>query len=391
LSAGSTHLSSPQTFDVVIAGGGIVGIACALASARAGMRVALVERDTWAGGATGAAMGHIVLMNDSEPHFEITRRGQQLWRNLGPSLPEAAAYQTPGTLWIAADEEELGEATRKHAWFAEKAISTRLLSSEDLAAMEPQLRPGLAGALLVEEDAIVNPAAAALHLVAQAQSLGVTLIHGRAVQTLADSEAVLDDGTRLRAPRLINALGAEAAHLTQGIPVKKRKGQLAITDSYPGFVHRQLVELGYLKSANFVESDSVAFNVQPRLNGQLLIGSSRQFGQEDPAVGQPMLEAMFERATTYLPALPSLNIQRVWTGFRAATPDKLPLIGPLADDPCVWLATGHEGLGITTSLVTAELLAAMFSGAETSIPAEPYLPNRFAPASNSETIAEERQ
>jgi glycine/D-amino acid oxidase-like deaminating enzyme len=390
LSAASLQLSSAQSFDVVIAGGGLVGIACALASARAGMRVALVERDTWAGGATGAAMGHIVLMNDSEAHFQLTRRGQQLWHELAPSLPADAAYQAPGTLWIAANEEELDEATRKHAWFAGNGIATRLLSAEDLAAMEPQLRSGLAGALLVEEDAIVAPVAAALHLVAQAQSLGVTLMHGRAIQSLADGEAILDDGARLRAPRLLNALGAEAARLTPSIPVKKRKGQLAITDPYPGFVHRQLVELGYLQSANFVEADSVAFNVQPRRNGQLLIGSSRQFGQEDAAVDQPMLAAMFERASDYLPALPSLKVQRVWTGFRAATPDKLPLIGPLAGDPSVWLATGHEGLGITTSLVTAELLVAMFAGAETSIPVAPYRPNRFAPAPNSETIAEEK-
>ena len=59
---------------------------------------------------------------------------------------------------------------------------------------------------------------------------------------------------------------------------------------------------------------------------------------------------MFARAAEYLPALPSLSIERTWTGFRSATPDKLPLIGPSAEDETVFLATGHEGLGITTSL-----------------------------------------
>ena len=64
---------------------------------------------------------------------------------------------------------------------------------------------------------------------------------------------------------------------------------------------------------------------------------------------------MMDRATLYMPGLPSLTALRSWTGFRAATPDKLPLIGP-AEDPTVFLATGHEGLGITTSLGTARLL-----------------------------------
>ena len=72
--------------------------------------------------------------------------------------------------------------------------------------------------------------------------------------------------------------------------------------------------------------------------------------------------------------LPSLSIERTWTGFRSATPDKLPLIGPSIKDETVFLATGHEGLGITTSLATAELIAAAVLGKSAAIPADPWLP-----------------
>jgi glycine/D-amino acid oxidase-like deaminating enzyme len=85
---------------------------------------------------------------------------------------------------------------------------------------------------------------------------------------------------------------------------------------------------------------------------------------------------MLRRATEYLPGLASVPIERTWTGFRAATPDKLPLIGPLAEDATVFAATGHEGLGITTSLATARLLADLIAGRRTAIPIEPYLPSR---------------
>jgi glycine/D-amino acid oxidase-like deaminating enzyme len=173
-------------------------------------------------------------------------------------------------------------------------------------------------------------------------------------------------------------MGASSPALTPGIPVKKRKGHLVITDRYPGFVRHQLVELGYLKSAHAVTTDSVAFNVQPRRTGQILIGSSRQYGNEDSVVDQSILTAMLQRAIAYMPALGKLQAIRTWTGFRAATPDKLPLIGPSLSDPTVWLATGHEGLGITTSLGTAALLVAAFTGAEPPIPPEPYLPARFS-------------
>jgi glycine/D-amino acid oxidase-like deaminating enzyme len=134
----------------------------------------------------------------------------------------------------------------------------------------------------------------------------------------------------------------------------------------------------------------VAFNVQPRQTGQILIGSSRQYGNEDSAVDQPMLATMLQRATIYLPALASLSVLRVWTGFRAATPDKLPLIGPFPGDPTLWLATGHEGLGITSALATAELLAAGFTGGQSTIPPEPYLPTRFAPATTPEKVLQEK-
>lgn len=382
-----------QSYDVVIAGGGIVGAACALTCAQAGMRVALVEREILGGGATAAGMGHVVVLDDSEAQFALTRRSQQLWYVLSATLPPSAEYEALGTIWVAADDDEMAEAARKQTYLREREVPSRLLSCTELAGMEPNLRPGLAGGLLVVEDSVVYPPAVALHLAKQAQSLGATLLIGHGVTHLADGEARLDNGVILRASKLVNATGADAPFCTPGLPLKKRKGHLAITDRYPGFVHHQLVELGYLKSAHSLTTDSVAFNVQPRRTGQVLIGSSRQYGSEESAVDQSMMTAMLQRATHFLPSIDTLNVLRVWTGFRAATPDKLPLIGPVPGDPTLWLATGHEGLGITTSLATAELLAAAFTGRAPAISPEPYWPARFTtaqhPSQPGETISKE--
>ena len=123
-------------------------------------------------------------------------------------------------------------------------------------------------------------------------------------------------------------------------------------------------------------SDSVAFNVQPRRTGQVLIGSSRQYGAENNEVDHQILARMVQRASHYMPTLAHTSAIRVWTGSRAATPDKLPLIGPWPEDSTLFLATGHEGLGITTSLATARLLVAQITGRTAEIPVEPYLPAR---------------
>ena len=347
-----------SSFDAVIVGGGIVGAATAAACAQAGMRVALVERDVIGGGATAAGMGHIVVMDDSEAQFALTRYSQLLWSEIAPSLPTNAEYEAPGTLWLAADDEEMAEAERKQTYYRERSVPARLLNARELAELEPNIRSGLVGALLVPEDAVIYPPTAALYLVHLAESLGVNLLCGRNAVEMGGGRVLLDDGQELTAPCAINATGAWAPDLGGEIPIKKRKGQLVITDRYPGYVHHQLVELGYLKSAHSVASDSVAFNIQPRKTGQILIGSSRQYGDETSSVDQVILTAMLQRAAVYMPTIGSLNAVRVWTGFRAATPDKLPLIGPSLHDETVWLATGHEGLGITTSLATGAMLAA---------------------------------
>lgn len=166
------------------------------------------------------------------------------------------------------------------------------------------------------------------------------------------------------------------ARLFPGIDVRPRKGHLLITNRYPGFVHHQLVELGYLKSAHSFTSESVAFNIQPRKTGQMLLGSSRQFDKDSSEVNHAILARMISRAGEFVPNLGRLSAIRTWTGFRAATPDKLPLIGPVPGHDNLFLATGHEGLGITTSLGTAQLLVDQLLHRDTEIPAAPYLPGR---------------
>src|SRR5262249_42903581 len=142
------------------------------------------------------------------------------------------------------------------------------------------LRTGLAGGLLVESDSVVYPPAAAAYFLEKAASLGATVQLGKSISRLERGRAHFVDGTTISAGKLANATGHLAPTITPGVPVKPRKGHLVITDRYPGMVRHQLVELGYLKSAHSLTSDSVAFNVQPRKTGQLLIGSSRQYDVE---------------------------------------------------------------------------------------------------------------
>lgn len=364
-----------NSYDVAIVGGGIVGAACAAEFARERMRVVVIESDIIGGGATAAGMGHIVVMDDSDAQFALTRYSQQLWREMREELPPEVEFESCGTIWVAADDEEMREVRRKESYYGARNTPTQVLDLSALHEAEPNLRDGLAGGLLVPEDAVVYPPCAAGYFMRSAQSAGAELRLGRAVR-IEPGIVHLEDGTTVSAGIVVNAGGASSPALTPGLEIKKRKGHLVITDRYPGYVRHQLVELGYLKSAHSLTSDSVAFNVQPRRTGQLLIGSSRQYGAEHKEVDPMMVRRMLARALEYMPGLQKLVAIRTWTGFRAATPDKLPLIGPSPACPGLFLATGHEGLGITTSLATAKLLVDQVLNRRSAIPVQPYLPAR---------------
>jgi glycine/D-amino acid oxidase-like deaminating enzyme len=335
-----------------------------------------VEPAQLGGGATAAGMGHIAVMDDSEAQFAFTRYSQLLWKELAERLPAVVEYLPCGSLWVAADDQEMAEVHRKDRYYRSRNVPVEVLDSQGLADAEPNLRPGLAGGLIMMDDAVLYPPCATRFLVSAEESPGVGIILGRSVVEVTDEGAGLDDGTWLPAGCIVSATGAMASKLAPGINIQPRKGHLVITDRYPGFLRHQLIELGYLKSAHSLDSDSVAFNVQPRRTGQILIGSSRQYGTRDPEVEPHMIDAMLRRALDYMPGLADFSAIRCWTGFRAATPDKLPLIGICPGFENVYLATGHEGLGISTSLATGKLLTDLILDRNSAIPREPYAPER---------------
>ncbi len=368
-------MTGPE-FDVAVVGAGLVGAACAAEFAAAGFSVAIIERDRVGGGTTAAGMGHVVVLDGSEPQFELTRFSQRLWHSYAPRFPPGTDYTECGTIWIAEDEETLREGERKQRSFSSRDVAVEWLDPDALARTEPNLRSGLAGGLWVREDAVTDPPKVARYLVDQATGRGARLILGQSVIRIDSGSVVMADGKSLSATHIVNAAGVGAARLTPETPVFPRKGQLFEVAPPAPLVRHQLVELGYTRSARSSAELSVAFSVQPKTDGRSIIGASRQTGTDRPEVESAVIEALRTRATSFLPSLERLPAVRSWTGFRPATRDHLPLIGPCPGLEGVWLATGHEGLGITTSLGTARILLDQLLGRPSAIPIDPYLPSR---------------
>lgn len=371
--------------DVLIVGAGIVGTACAREFARRGLSVAVVERAAPGGGATAASMGHLLVVDaegTADDHeYRLSRRSLQRWAEWlaeSPSHHERAAeFERCGTLWLAADDEEWQIARRKAHWLQSQGLAAELLDASALRREEPQLHHRLVGGLRVPGDGRVYPPRVAQRWLDDARA---TLIRGE-VQALSPGRAQLRDGRVVHAAMVVLCGGLASQRFLPAGALVAKKGQLAITQSGAPALHHQLVELGYLKKAHLVDEDTVSFNVQPRPGGQWLIGSSRQIGRDDTELDLPMLRRMLACAADYLPALPQQSLLRCWSGIRPASRDGQPLIGAHPTLRSTWVACGHEGLGVTTSLASAELLADLSLGQTPLVDARPYDPARcYAPA-----------
>jgi glycine/D-amino acid oxidase-like deaminating enzyme len=366
-----------RPFDLIVVGLGIVGAACADAASAAGLRVAAVEAERIGGGATAAAMGHLVALDDDPEELALAQYSQRLWEPFA-AFP-ASEFRRCGTLWVARQAAEQSEIAAKLARLSAVGIAARALDAAELARLEPGLAAGLAGGLLVPGDSVVYPPNVARMLAERARERGATLyLKQRAIALPAAGGVTLADGARLAGPVLV-ATGCALGELLPELPLRARKGHLVITERCASPVRHQVLELGYAASAHGSDAASVACNVQPRSTGQLLIGSSREFAFEGAAASLPMVRRMLLRAFEFLPNLRQLQALRVWTGFRPTTPDGKPYLGPVPGRRDVWVAAGHEGLGVTTALGSARLLLDLLMGREPALDLRPYAPARALP------------
>lgn len=371
--------------DVIVVGGGIVGAACARELALEGEAVILLDARPPGSGATAAGMGHLITLDGSEAELALTASSVRAWNELVEALPDAVEYRRTGTLWVAATEEEMADARTRADALNASGVTVETLPAAEVARREPNLCRDLVGGIFLPGDGVIYAPAAARWMAARAEQAGARRPALGAVRRIVAGGVELADGSELSADHVVCAAGeASLGLLAEPVPgasITKKKGHLAITARYPGFVTAQILELGYMASAHGADDVSVAFNVQPRATGQILIGSSRQHGVGSSEVEPAVLTRMLERAFTYMPRLRELRCVRTWTGHRATTRDGLPLVGPHPALDGVILAAGHEGLGITTATATADLVASLVVPGRTArIAAAPYRADRFAEA-----------
>lgn len=364
----------------------MVGAACALYTARAGLDVAVVDRGPVAGGTTGAGEGNLLVSDKPPgPELDLALLSARLWAGLGEELGGAVEYEPKGGVVVAATPEGLTALEEFAAGQRSAGVSAVPVPADRLRDLEPYLAPGLAGAVHYPQDTQVMPALAAAHLL---RASGARLLTGRTVTevlrgTGGSVRGVRTDRGDLHAPVVVNAAGtwgAEVAALAGvRLPVLPRRGFVLVTEPLPPRVRHKVYAADYVAD---VASDSAALQTSPVVEGTaagpVLIGASRERVGFDRSFSLPAVRALAAGAIGLFPFLAEVRALRTYLGFRPYLPDHLPAIGPDPRVPGLLHACGHEGAGIGLAAGTGHLIAQVLTGGPTDLDLTPFGPDRFA-------------
>ncbi|MCF3134587.1 NAD(P)/FAD-dependent oxidoreductase [Streptomyces olivochromogenes] len=373
------------TCDVVVVGAGMVGAACALYAARAGLDVMVVDRGPVAGGTTGAGEGNL-LVSDKEPgpELELALLSGRLWTELAQEVGDAIEYEPKGGVVVAATPEGLAALEDFTAGQRTAGVVAEPVAADRLRDLEPHLAPGLAGGVRYPQDAQVMPTLAAAHLVRASgarlrTSWTVTGVLRTAHGTV---RGVRTDHGEIHAPAVVNAAGTWGGELAAlagvRLPVLPRRGFVLVTEPLPRLVRHKVYAADYVAD---VASDSAALKTSPVVEGTaagpVLIGASRERVGFDRSFSLPVVRALAAGATRLFPFLERVSALRTYVGFRPYLPDHLPAIGPDPRAPGLFHACGHEGAGIGLATGTGHLIARALTGKAAERELAPFRPERF--------------
>ncbi|MFE7439836.1 NAD(P)/FAD-dependent oxidoreductase [Streptomyces chartreusis] len=378
-------MSERLTCDVVVVGAGMVGAACALYAARAGLDVILVDRGPVAGGTTGAGEGNL-LVSDKEPgpELDLALLSARLWGELAAEFGAAVEYEAKGGVVVASSPDGLAALERFADGQRAAGVVVEPVTGDALYALEPHLAPGLPGGVHYPQDCQVMPALAAAHL---ARGSGARLFTGRTVTDVLRTPAGAVRGVRtnmgdIHAPAVVNAAGTWGGELAAlagvPLPVLPRRGFVLVTEPLPRKVRHKVYAADYVAD---VASDSAALQTSPVVEGTaagpILIGASRERVGFDRTFSLPVVRALAADATRLFPFLTDVRAMRAYLGFRPYMPDHLPAVGPDPRVPGLHHACGHEGAGIGLATGTGHLIAQALTEKTPDLDLTPFRPDRF--------------
>ena len=376
-------MSTGQGSDVVVVGGGVIGLGIAWRCALAGAAVTVVDPDPGRG-ASWAAAGMLAPVTEvhygEEPLLRLNLAANARWPDFAAELAERSGvdpgYVPCGTVVVARDRDDQAAIDDLFAFQQRLGLDVERLGRRDLRRLEPGLAPSVRGGLLVAGDHQVDNRALVTALLAAVERAGVRRRAARATAVVTAGDAVagvdLDDGTRLAAASVVIAAGSGSARLG-GLPpdavppVRPVKGQLLHLRARSGLAGGPVATRTVRGLDAYVVS---------RPDGRVVVGATVEEQGDDTTVTAGAVRTLLRDAAELLPGIDELALVEAVAGSRPASPDNAPLLGPTALAGLV-VASGHYRNGILLTPVTAEGIAAVVTEGAVPDLLRPFDPRRF--------------
>lgn len=366
--------------QILVVGGGIVGMASAARLAEHGHLVQLLERERPGQRASWVAAG---LLTPSSPWkypaplIDLARRSEALYLEFVRELREHtgldAEYENAGMIYpagVGASAEQLETATRRRL---ELGFGVERWERARLDAEVPGLGPEIVGAAWQPHGARVRPPRLMAALRRRLEQLEVSVASECEVVALVERGgrvvgARLANGQQLEADAVVLAAGAWSSPLAASvgvrIDVRPVRGQILLLRGRPGALRPTI-------------NDGDAYLV-PRADGRILVGSTMEDAGYDAVNTEEALVALRRQAARLFPECARMQEQTSWAGLRPGTPDRLPYLGSVPGLPGLVLATGHFRNGILLAPITARLVAEVIEGRAPSVELAPFAPRAVA-------------
>ncbi|MEV8290046.1 glycine oxidase ThiO [Streptomyces niveus] len=380
--------------DVLVVGGGIIGLVTAWRAAQRGLGVAVVDPEP-GGGAALVAAGMLAAVSELD-HGEQTLLGlniasARLYPDFVAELESVTGrdtgYRACGTLAVALDSDDRAQLRELHALQRRSGLESEWLTGRECRRLEPMLAPGVRGGLRVDGDHQIDPRRLAAALVTACERTGVVFHRAWAerLRVVGDRAAGVtlaggpERGAELDAGQVVIAGGSLSGRLA-GVPddvvapVRPVKGQvlrLTVPRPYAPFLSRTLR----------AEVRGSHIYLVPRENGELVLGATSEELGWDTTVTAGGVYELLRDAHELLPGITELPLTETRAGLRPTSPDNAPLLGPTAL-PGLHLATGHHRNGVLLTPVTGQVMATVLTTGELPDDARPFAPGRFSPAAS---------
>lgn len=374
----------PKTSDVVIIGGGVIGLAIARELSRCGVRdVTLIDRAGLGSEASSAAAGMLAPQAEADradAFFYLTCKSRDMYPGFAADLLSETGIdielETTGTLYLGFTEHDANELRERYRWQTKAGLPVQMLTPEEARELEPNIGSDVQTALKFPFDTQVENRRLVTALSMANQKAGVRLLtdttvtslkisHGRIVGVVTTSGSIAADSVVVAAGAWVSMLSVPDKALPD-IGIEPVRGQMLCFDANPPVARHVIYSpRGY---------------VVPRRDGRLLAGSTTEFAGFDCRVTAAGIQSITNAALEICPLVSRLSLAASWAGLRPRAADGLPVLGPCAEIEGVFYAAGHYRNGILLAPLTGEALAAAITGNGIDPALEMFSPNRFGKA-----------